>query len=684
MASPDRTNQPDSSELFAVHVFIHHNLYVASAFLPSLFTSSAFPEELWKLPPLPGVSDLVDSRNRLGRYVLRNRLPGSARIAQVAEQMETEFKFHSRFQAGYKVLPPPDPGADEEIRFPEWQGRTLPPDTSLEQAYSYGVYKPEGKLQLVLETKAAALAPIAGVDFVEDTLGKEYKAFRSLFWRETYDDIYGINRFSIPVVVKALRSWRYTYYKLKFLEEVKAKLAGRTPEDSLTRSDTAVGQEMQEVDREVDEVTMQKQEATAKFQASVERWEEWVLDKCVQSVMMLRDEDIEATWESMRQKRNELVEAWKNSERRQDIWKGMRELYLANPQLWLRRDDLDAQDKMDAQNAERRTKAMAARGQMRNDHLREFSKQAEETTPRNITSSAITTRSFRNADGSLSKELSAFEVTSGVLLWGQILPIHYGVGQPALTSNATTVPRAEPGGTVLMHLHTYKSAARVGTWKVRRYYSSIYSGWYGNASAPVGWVICHESVDPMEILRRVRCIGNQSSALSNSNEHADKDVLFIARYDWGWYPNTPEYRESRARFQEWAEPVIGALPEGTDADEYRGARVNVAEAGYFMAVDGENWGLDLVRAYKDECEVPLPVGERQMERIFETQPEGRRVGSYVESVSTGYQFGWLVFSGNKHEKYPEADELIAFVYDAEYEALEAMQHDVEADPDESG
>ncbi|KAM5369067.1 hypothetical protein ACJZ2D_009162 [Fusarium nematophilum] len=683
MASPDRPDQPDSSEPFAVHVFIHHDLCVASAFLPSLFTSSAFPEELWKLPPLPGVSDLVDPRNRLGRYVLRNRLPGSARIAQVAEQMETEFKFHSRFQAGYKVFAPPDSSAGEEIRFPEWQGRTLPPDTTLEQAYSYGVYKPEGKLQLVLETKAAALASIAGVDFVEDTLGKEYRALRSPRWRETYDDAYGIDRFSIPVVVKALRSWRHAYYKLKFLEKEKARLAGLTPEDSLMRSDTAVGQEMQEVDRVVDEVTMQKQEATARFQASVERWDEWVLDKRIQSAIMLRDEDIEATWECMRQKRNELVEAWKNSERRQDIWKGMRELYLANPQLWLRRDDPDAEDEWDARQAERRMKAMAAGGQMRNDLLREFSKQAEETTPGNTTSRAITAPSFRNADGSLGKELSAFEVTSGVLLWGQILSIHYGVGQPALTSNATTVPRAEPGGTVLMHRHTCKSAARVGTWKVRRYYSSIYSGWYGNASAPVGWVICHKSVDPMEILRRVRCIGGQSSALSNRNEHADKDVLFIGRYDWGWYPNTPEYR---ARFQEWAEPVIGALPQGTDADGYgyREARVNVAEAGYFMAVDGDHWGLDLVRAYKDECEVPLPVGERQVERIFETQPEGRRVGSYVESVSTEYQFGWLVFSGKKHEKYPEADELIAFVYDAEYEALEAVQHDVEADPDESG
>jgi hypothetical protein len=30
---------------------------------------------------------------------------------------------------------------------------------------------------------------------------------------------------------------------------------------------------------------------------------------------------------------------------------------------------------------------------------------------------------------------------------------------------------------------------------------------------------------------------------------------------------------------------------------------------------------------------------------------------------------WLVFSGNKHEKYPEADELIAIVYNSVFEVL---------------
>ena len=31
--------------------------------------------------------------------------------------------------------------------------------------------------------------------------------------------------------------------------------------------------------------------------------------------------------------------------------------------------------------------------------------------------------------------------------------------------------------------------------------------------------------------------------------------------------------------------------------------------------------------------------------------------------------GWLVFSGRKHEMFPEADELVAIVYDGAYDGL---------------
>lgn len=60
--------------------------------------------------------------------------------------------------------------------------------------------------------------------------------------------------------------------------------------------------------------------------------------------------------------------------------------------------------------------------------------------------------------------------------------------------------------------------------------------------------MCHETVDLIEIFGRVRAIDDGYWALGNDNKHTDKDVQFIGRYDRAWYPNTPEYGQSRARF----------------------------------------------------------------------------------------------------------------------------------------
>jgi len=289
-------------------------------------------------------------------------------------------------------------------------------------------------------------------------------------------------------------------------------------------------------------------------------------------------------------------------------------------------------------SSEYHSEATEATSQAEVEGLRHCSKLAEDTKAVVCTPRTVITR---HEDGTL-RGGSSFQITSGVILWGQILTMNYGVSQPGLTSNAEQTPRdaSEYGGTVRMHLHTYKSAARIGAWKVRRYYSGLHCGFYGDARTPVGWVMCHESVNPMEIIMRVRAIGGGGpGAISNGNGHVDKDVLFIGRYDWAWYPNSPEYQRSKALFREWAAPAIGTLAEGTDTHWRGDGGLNVEQSGYFMAVDRGAWGLDLVRAYKDECEAPLPAGERQRERIFETLLEGKKVGAYVSSASTEYEFG---------------------------------------------
>ena len=63
---------------------------------------------------------------------------------------------------------------------------------------------------------------------------------------------------------------------------------------------------------------------------------------------------------------------------------------------------------------------------------------------------------FRSVNGTLSPELASFTVKSGILSWGQILPIYYSSVQDKLTNNAGGIPNLLPGGTIKQHIYTYK------------------------------------------------------------------------------------------------------------------------------------------------------------------------------------------------------------------------------------
>ena len=43
--------------------------------------------------------------------------------------------------------------------------------------------------------------------------------------------------------------------------------------------------------------------------------------------------------------------------------------------------------------------------------------------------------------------------------------------------------------------------------------------------------------------------------------------------------------------------------------------------------------------------------------------------------------GWLLFSGKKHDLFPEADELVAILYDGVYDVLEGDEFAVEDEPE---
>lgn len=45
-----------------------------------------------------------------------------------------------------------------------------------------------------------------------------------------------------------------------------------------------------------------------------------------------------------------------------------------------------------------------------------------------------------------------------------------------------------------------------------------------------------------------------------------------------------------------------------------------------------------------------------------------------------FLLGWLLFSGKKHNMFPQADELIAIIYDGAYDVLEGSEFAVEDEP----
>jgi hypothetical protein len=76
-------------------------------------------------------------------------------------------------------------------------------------------------------------------------------------------------------------------------------------------------------------------------------------------------------------------------------------------------------------------------------------------------------------------------------------------------------------GTILMHDFQYRLAARVGTWKVSRIFLK---------GVHIGYVVYHSDVSPIEFVRRAAAVG-----ISNRNDHDDKGIVYVNRYDWSWH-----------------------------------------------------------------------------------------------------------------------------------------------------
>lgn len=688
---------------FTVHVFLNHDPMIARALLPDLFAD--FPESAWKLPPLvefprrplegpDAVAAMsANPRDVLGRYVLSEPVARGTTFLQLSGRVEREFALLRKHQGQFTIFPQ---HYSEDCGYAPWHDRPLPWDATLADVCAFDLDALETGaemyethafvLQLVLETKAAALARVVGVLFLDEEIGEPHRLFRQLFNR--YDSFWHCHGRQLQgsQLEVTLVDWRraraaHAYLarqrdtgrlgpqndelsrKTRRVEEIR-ELKGRvglSPLDSMNLGIELNSNLLPRV-MQIEANEANGREQLRDLSVFVTQWEDWIAHGEFQNfdIRILAEDEAEARVASLFRHKKQVIDKWRSSEGRKQLHASIEdEYYAARP--WLTKED--------------RERAERARLQgLKHAEPRPSVDTHTEPAP-SLPSAEIQAHSMRSADGKLIADRSVFTVSSGSLLWGQILCLYYAMSHPGFTENADHAPPELEGGTIVRHRFTYRSAARNGRWKVRRYSMRARS----DPDAPgrhVGWILYHEDVDPMDTLARVRALdGTGPGAVSNRNRHTDKDVLYVGRYDW----STHFGKNLEPEFQRWAEPVIGPVPD--TGDPYDTPRCNVRKDGYLLAIDEAESGLDFVAAYKRDCDrASHDEDDVRRAQTIETafRKDGANFGAYVSMPHTEYELGWLVFSGERHADH-DADELVAIVYDGSYEALESVYHSIEGE-----
>eukprot|EP01117_Protostelium_nocturnum_P015824 TRINITY_DN6165_c1_g1_i1.p1 TRINITY_DN6165_c1_g1~~TRINITY_DN6165_c1_g1_i1.p1 ORF type:complete len:348 (-),score=81.78 TRINITY_DN6165_c1_g1_i1:56-1099(-) len=118
----------------------------------------------------------------------------------------------------------------------------------------------------------------------------------------------------------------------------------------------------------------------------------------------------------------------------------------------------------------------------------------------------------------------SFQVTSGLIVWGQFKTCWKGYTEDAIST--LSQPPLEHHGTILCAQQTFRSAARNGTWKVKR--------------LPFGYIVYHEEEDPDLVRDKCLCVGL-------GEDGSEWGTIRVNRYDWSWRFQLSE--EDQTRFE---------------------------------------------------------------------------------------------------------------------------------------
>ena len=534
---------------FTVHVFISHDPSAAVGLLPDLFRD--FPDSAWRLPqeiptpprpeiipqPIPrDVSEKLMARPRwgLGRYDFLEPLSSSITLSQLSSLLEQEFNIKRNIQAHFTVFPQAFSGYSSY-----WNGRPLPWDITLaeaatmdEEALEEAQYLVTSEdyapiLHLVIETKAAALTHLVGADFLRGVFGEQLMSKPDMWNRlESFHH-------SFPERVKffsgGVREWRSSFWSLRYLERERIRMVEKGYKNE---------SELQDLEAKIAEARKTKEKAKVYIEKVVGSWEEWVLNQnysfdSESNFKELQESEIEDKIRAaLRQRR--VLTTWGKSDRKSDLREMLRNAYF-NYTL-SSYSNTDIKQEGDNSNPE-------SAHELEDDAswvmIEKESKLRQNLFP--IHPSPVTTQALRDENGIAS----TFTISSGVLSWGQLLPIYFSTTQSEFTNNALRGPEELPGGTIRQYVYTYKSAARIGKWRIWRYWSGIratdsldpdFDFGEKDEGFQAGWVICHEDINPTDVVGRVRSInGTGPGAVSNGNGHVDKvyiHFVFFCRPFW--------------------------------------------------------------------------------------------------------------------------------------------------------
>ena len=257
-----------------------------------------------------------------------------------------------------------------------------------------------------------------------------------------------------------------------------------------------------------------------------------------------------------------------------------------------------------------------------------------------------TTHTVRDEDDKLIPTSDGFVLHSGILLWGHLHTVFAGSIDPEFQGNAESFPdMLETGGTIMQHPLRYRSAARNGKWKVRKIYGDrYYAGEIGEPKHHFGWIVYHEDVDPLEALVRGSRI-TPASGISLKNDHVDKDVLYVNRYNWGYHCDPGRVNaEFRHQYRDFIQRSTGASIVNWDDLDHPGdiegiQLLKFRWSGYLMVLDAEQFSDDIMPNFIRDC----PSSESEnVERVFRNkniEGEDENFGLYVSKTGTEYDFG---------------------------------------------